>query len=59
MIERSDYEYFCFRARAERQLSFESTDEVTAAIHNKLAERYERLMRQEATPRPLLRIVSS
>ena len=58
MNDSSDYDYYAKRAEAERQLSADAADPVTAAIHVKLAERYERLMGEEGRDRPTLRIVT-
>ena len=44
----SDEEYFAQRARAERELSKTATDPRAAAIHAKLAARYEEV----ANPKP-------
>ena len=39
----SDIEYFAQRARTERQLSESATDSCAAAIHAKMAARYEEM----------------
>ena len=58
MTGNDDFEYYSRRAEAERELSRTSRDPATAQIHAKLAERYERLMKEQGRARPTLRIVT-
>jgi len=57
MTNQSDFDYFAARGEAERQLSQSSTDPVVAAIHAQMAICYEKLAREAAAPRPILRAV--
>ena len=54
----TDQQYFAGRALEEREKSRRATDSAAAAIHAKLADRYERLAAGEGAPRPALRITT-
>lgn len=58
MSDEDDLAYFRARAVAERELSANASDPAAAAIHAKLAERYERLASEPRPPRPTLHIVT-
>ena len=59
MADYSDLEYYNLRAAAERALSKDAADPVAASIHAKLAECYEKMARDSAPRRPILRIVTA
>jgi hypothetical protein len=59
MTNQSDLEYYASRAVAERELSEGTADLVAASIHAKLADCYEKLARDAAPPRRVLRIVTA
>ena len=53
-----DIEYYAQRAKAERLLSSQAKDPVSARVHSELAEQYERRIQTPVRTRPTLHIVS-
>jgi hypothetical protein len=58
MVDQQDVEYFAKRGEMERALSLQASSPESAAIHAELADHYERLAKEHASPRQILRIVT-